>query len=882
MKKILALVLALVMTMSLATISSGAAYSDADKVQYVDAVNTMSALGVMGGYADGSIRPQADVTRGAAAKMVAMVATGSNPTTLSYYAGTSSFTDVPATHTFADAVAYCVGKGIVEGYGNGLYGVGDNVKGWAVAKMVLVAMGYDAEAYGLTGTGAALRTIELATDIGLFDGMNTDFVATEAASREECAQIIYNALNKACVEASTNTNTGVVTYSKSTTDCLLDKYVPFTIDANVINTLTTNYGKVITANAATLVTSEYTYDGTTKYNVETGLDMIGHKVLLIPTKAGEKTDKVTSETYVDVYGIADLTTKVVEIGSSYYNSSAAFKAAFGYDTVSQTGITKFNAAYVSGDTTTVNCANTGTVTTGTYVMIGNTIVSWKAPADYSVGYVADYAAGNTVNNGVVNVNADGSELIGDTDGELHTKTGDWAPNKVSLYDGIAEGDVVIVEKTGELWTVTKADTAVGTVSKVDTTSTSKSIVVDGKSYNVATLVDTDTYLGAINLESLASGLIGSSVTMYLNKAGSVVAITINSGSVDSGIVYAVAKYDVANTADAYGKNGSGYKYYIQCVDMTGKEVSYQVDVTAEQYTNLFTSSAATGMPAAKGLYKVSTSVDSYGVTYATFSTSATPAVIGDETTAIKSTDVAIEANQYYSSTVKFIYVSSSLSTLKVTVKEGVQNVDSAKHFYYSTAVDGTNYNVQYVVVDGVYSSVTESSDVIYLASTDTATVSEGFTNVAGQADTAWYRTVYIGDKATTIKMEESTLPRTSNTVGFYTYTIDEDGFYTLTALGSSSTTKGLASSGGVEVTNLYNNMITAGALTNAKVTSDTKIVDLYAAANYVDPITSVSGLLAGDYAYGAKINALYTEDADGVQTVSAIYVLAQPTGTSRS
>ena len=72
MKKILALVLALVMTLSLATISSGAAYSDADKVQYVDAVNTMSALGVMGGYADGSIRPQADVTRGAAAKMVAL------------------------------------------------------------------------------------------------------------------------------------------------------------------------------------------------------------------------------------------------------------------------------------------------------------------------------------------------------------------------------------------------------------------------------------------------------------------------------------------------------------------------------------------------------------------------------------------------------------------------------------------------------------------------------------------------------------------------------------------------------------------------------------------------------------------------------------------
>ena len=142
MKKILALVLALVMTMSLATISSGAAYSDADKVQYVDAVNTMTALGVLGGYADGSIRPAADVTRGAAAKMVAMVATGSNTTTIGYYKGTSTFADVPASHTFADAVAFCVARGIVAGYGNGYYGVGDNVKGWAIAKMVLVAMVY--------------------------------------------------------------------------------------------------------------------------------------------------------------------------------------------------------------------------------------------------------------------------------------------------------------------------------------------------------------------------------------------------------------------------------------------------------------------------------------------------------------------------------------------------------------------------------------------------------------------------------------------------------------------------------------------------------------------------------------------------------------------
>ena len=72
MKKFLSLVLALVMTMSLVTVSAGAKdFSDNSKIAYKEAVDVMSAVKVIDGYTDGSFNPSATLTRGAAAKIMA-------------------------------------------------------------------------------------------------------------------------------------------------------------------------------------------------------------------------------------------------------------------------------------------------------------------------------------------------------------------------------------------------------------------------------------------------------------------------------------------------------------------------------------------------------------------------------------------------------------------------------------------------------------------------------------------------------------------------------------------------------------------------------------------------------------------------------------------
>ena len=55
MKKFLSLVLALVMTMSLVTISAGATdFTDDESITYQEAIDVISAIGVVSGYSDRS------------------------------------------------------------------------------------------------------------------------------------------------------------------------------------------------------------------------------------------------------------------------------------------------------------------------------------------------------------------------------------------------------------------------------------------------------------------------------------------------------------------------------------------------------------------------------------------------------------------------------------------------------------------------------------------------------------------------------------------------------------------------------------------------------------------------------------------------------------
>ena len=206
MKKFLSLVLALVMTMSLVTVSAGAKdFTDNSKINYKEAVDVMSAVKVIDGYAEGDFRPSATLTRGAAAKIICNLILG--PTTASaLVADAAPYSDVPTTHTFAGYIAYCQKEKIISGYADGTFRPANTLTGYAFMKMLLGALGYDAEVEQYTGANWSINVAKRAMNIGLKDGLIGDFNGVKAVTREEACLYAFNTLQATMVEYSAKTS----------------------------------------------------------------------------------------------------------------------------------------------------------------------------------------------------------------------------------------------------------------------------------------------------------------------------------------------------------------------------------------------------------------------------------------------------------------------------------------------------------------------------------------------------------------------------------------------------------------------------------------------------------------------------------------------------
>ena len=219
MKKFLSLVLALVMTMSLVTVSAGAKdFTDSSKINYKEAVDVMSAVKVIDGYAEGDFRPANTLTRGAAAKIICNLILG--PTTAeALVADAAPYSDVPTTNTFAGYIAYCAKEGIISGYADGTFRPAASLSGYAFMKMLLGALGYDAETENYTGNNWSINVAKRALNIGLDDDLNGSFNGTKAVTREEACLYAFNTLKATMVEYENNnsvTVNGITFTNKST------------------------------------------------------------------------------------------------------------------------------------------------------------------------------------------------------------------------------------------------------------------------------------------------------------------------------------------------------------------------------------------------------------------------------------------------------------------------------------------------------------------------------------------------------------------------------------------------------------------------------------------------------------------------------------------
>ena len=208
MKKFLSLVLALVMTMSLVTVSAGAKdFTDDKSITYDEAVAVMSEVKVIDGYTDGSFQPTTLLTRGAAAKIICNLILG--PTTAAALgADTAPYSDVPVNHTFAGYIAYCQKTGIISGYADGTFKPAASLTGYAFMKMLLGALGYNSDVEGYTGANWSINVAKQAIAIGLAKG-NDDFTGQAYVNREEACLYALNTLKATMVEYPQTTTVNV-------------------------------------------------------------------------------------------------------------------------------------------------------------------------------------------------------------------------------------------------------------------------------------------------------------------------------------------------------------------------------------------------------------------------------------------------------------------------------------------------------------------------------------------------------------------------------------------------------------------------------------------------------------------------------------------------
>ena len=198
LKKVLSLSLALVMLLGLMVVGAGAATTFADlkdkdeiSENYAEAVDLLTALGVLEGNENDEFMPTGTLTREAAAKIVAYLALGVDAAE-KLSVTSAPFKDVAANRWSAGYIAYCANVGIIDGDGKGSFYPTQTVTGYQFAKMLLGVLGYGAKDE-YVGTNWALNVATDGVTVGLFDRLSN--VGNTPATREEAAQLAFNALN---------------------------------------------------------------------------------------------------------------------------------------------------------------------------------------------------------------------------------------------------------------------------------------------------------------------------------------------------------------------------------------------------------------------------------------------------------------------------------------------------------------------------------------------------------------------------------------------------------------------------------------------------------------------------------------------------------------
>ena len=208
LKKVLALVLAVVMIMGVVTVASAKTYKDADAEafkNYADAIDALSSLKILDGFEDETFKADGTLTRAQAAKIVAIVHNAATNGRIQ-----SDIADLysNAQNPFVDCntswalpyINYCRITGLADGMTATTYAPKREVTGVQFLKLMLTTLNFDTAKEGYTGTGWDINVLNRANEIGLTAGLEDGWKAIAPIKRGEAAQVLYNALTKYLVE----------------------------------------------------------------------------------------------------------------------------------------------------------------------------------------------------------------------------------------------------------------------------------------------------------------------------------------------------------------------------------------------------------------------------------------------------------------------------------------------------------------------------------------------------------------------------------------------------------------------------------------------------------------------------------------------------------
>ena len=470
------------MMLSVMVVGAGAAFSDQSKIKNTEAVDACTALNIIGGYPDGSFKPEGNITRAEVTKMICVALNGGKNPAVSTNT-TPTFSDVRNNANAAWAEGYiesCYAQGIISGVGGGKFAPAGNVTGTQLAKMLLVALGYNATTEKFTGNAWATNVNIVATQKGLYKDLETMDVSA-ALTRDNAAKMIWNALEAIEVEYNYTLigNNGNLSSNVTVKDKLNPNSAKDDGDG-YMSLLEDKYGATTKKGILTAVghtTKGYTATISTGFGASNTKVVDLSKMTQDPTDLVGKAVKALYKANDDVYGIYvdnsnTMTVVTASINDIDKDSVSTTKDKVKVNDVEYKVESNTNAIPVY---TALGGTLTGATTLAQVVADASPVTSGSKIVfiDNTGNEKIDLAVVTPAN--VYKVNYVSSDSVTCINPEESTQTiVTWTQDKddCALYDGIAKGDYVsIVDKdyvAKDEYQVSKLPVVTGTVNGTKT------------------------------------------------------------------------------------------------------------------------------------------------------------------------------------------------------------------------------------------------------------------------------------------------------------------------------------------------------------------------------------------------------------------------------